>query len=170
MQRVLLAFFLMNPDVLCSTLGRTSVALLPSLLSICQGWYYYWWVGASFILNCSRQVPASGKELYSRNLKRITEASQIPVVVQRQSCLLPNTHRHRHTHTQRHTHRDTHTDKDSQSSKTTKDIKQGPNQKSKINILPSEPAPHFNSPETTFIFGEEHTGSIPEEAFEEAHR
>jgi hypothetical protein len=81
-----------------------------------------------------------------------------------------DTHRHRHTHTQRHTHRDTHTDKDSQSSKTTKDIKQGPNQKSKINILPSEPAPHFNSPETTFIFGEEHTGSIPEEAFEEAHR
>lgn len=39
-----------------------------------------------------------------------------------------------------------------------------------MNTFPSEPAPHFNSPETMVSFGEEHTGSIPEEVFEEAHR
>lgn len=71
---------------------------------------------------------------------------------------------------ERETDRDRDTQRQTDSSETTKDIEQGPNQKSKINTLPSEPAPHFNSPETMVIFGEEHTGSIPEEVFEEAHR
>lgn len=71
---------------------------------------------------------------------------------------------------ERQTDRDRDTQRQTDSSETTKDIKQGPNQKSKINTLPSEPAPHFNSPETMVIFGEEHTGSIPEEVFEEVHR
>lgn len=50
--------------------------------------------------------------------------------------------------------RQRHTETDS--SETTKDIEQGPNQKSKINTLPSEPAPHFNSPET-WLFLERNT-------------
>lgn len=75
----------------------------------------------------------------------------------------------RHRDIQRQTETETHRDRQTVL-KLQKDIKQGPNQKSKINTLPSEPAPHFNSPETMVIFGEEHTGSIPEEVFEEAHR
>lgn len=49
---------------------------------------------------------------------------------------------------------------------TTKDTEQGPNQKGKVNILSSEPAPHFLlSTKTFFFFGEKTISSIPEKCF-----